>query len=73
MGKSEDLIHFINDRPGHDFRYSLDSKKIHKKLDWKPSHNFEEGLKLTIKWYLENKERYKHLTKDMMTVSWKTR
>jgi len=73
MGKSEELMHFIKDRPGHDFRYSLDSEKIHKKLNWKPSHNFEEGLKLTIGWYLKNKERYKHLTKDMMTVSWKTR
>ena len=73
MGKSEELMHFIKDRPGHDFRYSLDSEKIHKKLHWKPSHDFEEGLKLTIEWYLENKERYKHLIKDMMTVSWKTR
>ncbi len=73
MGKSKELVNFTKDRPGHDFRYSLDSNKIHNKLHWKPSHNFEDGLKLTVEWYLKNKERYNDLTKDMMKVSWKTR
>lgn len=74
MGKSKDLMHFTKDRPGHDFRYSLDSKKIYKELRWKPSYNFEEGLEHTIKWYTENKEWRRNISsKDMMTASWKTR
>lgn len=74
MGRSKELMHFTMDRPGHDFRYSLDSKKIHKELRWKPSYNFEEGLKLTIEWYMKSKEWYKGISsKDMRTVSWKTR
>lgn len=74
MGKSKELMHFIKDRPGHDFRYSLNSKKIHKELGWKISHNFEEGLELTIKWYMNNKKLYKETSlKDMTLVSWKTR
>ena len=73
MGKSKELMYFTKDRPGHDFRYSLDSKKTRKELCWKPSHNFEEGLKHTIEWYTKNKEWYKDFSsKDMMTVSWKT-
>ena len=74
MGKSENLIRFTKDRPGHDFRYSLNTKKIYKELRWRPSYNFEEGLKYTIKWYLENKDWRKNISsKDMLTVSWKTR
>lgn len=52
MGKP-DLIEFVEDRPGHDSRYSLDSSKI-KKLSWKPKHSFKEGLEETVAWYLEN-------------------
>lgn len=48
------LITFVKDRPGHDFRYSVDISKIKKDLKWFPKSNFEEGLKITIKWYLEN-------------------
>ena len=48
------LIKFIKDRPGHDFRYSIDSKKINKHLNWSPKINFEKGLISTINWYLEN-------------------
>ncbi len=74
MGKSKELMYFIKDRPGHDFRYSLDSEKIHKELHWKPSYNFEKGLEHTISWYIENKELYKNITaKEMTSVSWKTR
>ena len=47
------LVEFVEDRPGHDIRYSLDSSKI-RKLGWKPKHSFKEGLKETVKWYLEN-------------------
>ena len=54
MNKSEDLIEFVDDRPGHDFRYSMNSKKISSELGWKTRSNFNENLKTTIEWYLEN-------------------
>lgn len=73
MDKPNDLIEFISDRPGHDFRYSLDSKKIRRKLSWSPSHKFEEGLKYTIEWYLQNKEWGKHISNDAFRTFWKTR
>lgn len=53
LGKSEDLIEFVTDRPGHDRRYSLDSKKT-MSLGWQPHHSFDEALKATVKWYQEN-------------------
>jgi len=53
-GTSEKLITFIKDRPGHDLRYAIDASKINKKLGWKPSVTFEEGLSKTIDWYLDN-------------------
>jgi len=56
MNKPEDLIEFVEDRPGHDLRYSLDSTKISEKLEWKVKMNFEEGLKNTVQWYLDNPE-----------------
>ena len=56
MDKPEDLIEFVEDRPGHDFRYSMSSKKIAKELDWKMKINFETGLEKTIQWYLNNPE-----------------
>lgn len=54
MGKKTDLIEFVEDRPGHDFRYSLDSSKITKETKWENKTSFEEGIKKTIKWYQEN-------------------
>ena len=56
-------IKFVKDRPGHDFRYSLNNKKIFKQLKWKPKINFEEGLKDTIHWYLSNKNFLKGISK----------
>ena len=53
-GSYKDLISFVGDRPGHDFRYSIDNKKISSSLNWKPSESFESGLQKTILWYLEN-------------------
>ena len=50
MNKSDDLIEFVDDRPGHDLRYSLDSTKIRSSLNWKNLTNFEEGLRKTIEW-----------------------
>ncbi len=53
VGKPEDLIKFVQDRPGHDFRYSLNCEKV-RKLGWRPKVNFESGIKETVKWYLDN-------------------
>jgi len=50
---NDKLIKFVKDRPGHDFRYAMDSAKI-RKLGWEPKVSFEEGIKLTILWYFEN-------------------
>ncbi len=61
-GTSRELIHFVKDRPGHDKRYAIDATKIHRKLGWKPSVNFEEGLSKTIDWYLENEEWLNNVT-----------
>jgi len=54
VGKNESLIKYVTDRPGHDRRYAIDFTKIHQELGWKPRYNFDEGLKLTIDWYMEN-------------------
>ena len=53
-GPRERLITFVKDRPGHDRRYAIDASMIQSELGWKPSYNFEDGLRKTIKWYLEN-------------------
>ena len=54
LGKSEDLIEFVTDRKGHDLRYAIDSTKVEKELGWTRTHTFEEGIKETIDWYLNN-------------------
>lgn len=54
LGRSEDLIKYVNDRPGHDKRYAIDNTKITTQIGWSPTYTFEEGLKETIKWYLDN-------------------
>jgi dTDP-glucose 4,6-dehydratase len=51
------LISFVKDRPGHDRRYAIDSGKIQRELDWRPQESFESGLKKTVRWYLERRER----------------
>ena len=56
-------IKFVKDRPGHDFRYALNSKKIRNKLNWKPTKNFERGLEETFNWYLDNYEFFKKFSK----------
>jgi dTDP-glucose 4,6-dehydratase len=59
INKPLNLMKYVKDRPGHDFRYSLDSTKIEKKLNWKPKYSFENAIKETISWYLNNKSWYK--------------
>ncbi len=54
LGKSESLIHFVRDRPGHDRRYAIDSRKIKAELGWTPACSFERGMRETIAWYLDN-------------------
>lgn len=62
MGKSEDLIEYIADRPGHDRRYAIDNTKITTQLGWRPSYTFEYGIRETIQWYLSHKEWMEHVT-----------
>ncbi|QDH16901.1 dTDP-glucose 4,6-dehydratase [Swingsia samuiensis] len=54
-GSRERLIRFVNDRPGHDFRYEIDPSHAEKELDWKAKHNFEDGIRKTVQWYLDNR------------------
>jgi len=61
-GKSQELITYVKDRPGHDLRYAIDASKINKELGWKPSVTFEEGLEKTINWYLKNEVWLKNVT-----------
>lgn len=61
-GESEQLITYVKDRPGHDRRYAIDATKINQELGWKPSVTFEEGLALTIDWYLNNTEWLNNVT-----------
>ncbi len=56
LGKSEDLIKYVKDRPGHDRRYAIDNTKITTELGWTPAYTFEQGIKETIQWYLDNNE-----------------
>jgi dTDP-glucose 4,6-dehydratase len=61
-GTSEKLITFVTDRAGHDLRYAIDSSKLQKELGWQPSLQFEEGINLTIDWYLNNQDWLDNVT-----------
>lgn len=61
-GESEQLITYVKDRAGHDMRYAIDATKLESELNWKPSVTFEEGLDLTVDWYLENSEWIEEIT-----------
>lgn len=54
LGKPHSLIQFVKDRPGHDYRYSMDTSKVEREIGWKAKTSFEEGLEKTVKWYLDN-------------------
>lgn len=75
LDKPESLITFVEDRPGHDKRYSLDSSKIRSKLGWKPKFSFEKGLKETVDWYASNEWWWKPLAteKTLHPMPWKLR
>lgn len=67
LGKPEDLIVFVDDRPGHDLRYSLDSSKIRSELGWKPRNTFTSALEETVTWYINNDQWWKPLaTKEVL-------
>jgi dTDP-glucose 4,6-dehydratase len=59
----EQLIRYVEDRPGHDMRYAIDISKIKKELKWFPKETFESGIKKTIEWYLNNKKWYQKISK----------
>ncbi len=61
-GQSLDLITYVTDRPGHDMRYAIDSRKLQRELGWEPSLQFEEGIERTVRWYLENQEWMDNIT-----------
>ena len=61
LDKPESLIHFVTDRPGHDRRYAIDPAKIHRELGWLPTTAFDEGMKKTIRWYLDNRAWWEHI------------
>ena len=60
----DDLISFVEDRPGHDFRYSINPKKIQTELGWSPRESFETGMEKTVSWYLDNGNWYESISKD---------
>lgn len=61
VAKYEDLITFVQDRPGHDARYAIDAAKIGRELGWKPQETFESGIRKTVEWYLSNREWWQHV------------
>ena len=72
MNKPDDLIEFVEDRPGHDLRYSLDSTKISDQLEWKVKSSFEEGLEKTVQWYLDNPELLNNISSTILdSTPWK--
>lgn len=64
LGKGEEAIEFVEDRPGHDVRYSLDSSKIRRELGWRPDWGFREGMGATVRWYVENESWWRPLIDD---------
>lgn len=61
LNKPENLIQFVTDRPGHDMRYAIDPTKIKNELGWEPTTSFDEGIKKTINWYLENRTWWENI------------
>jgi len=73
LGKPKEMTEFVEDRPGHDIRYSLNSTKIKAELGWRPKHSFEEALKQTVDWYVNNKWWWKPLATEQVlhATPWK--
>lgn len=71
MGQGEDMIEFVQDRPGHDRRYAIDWSKMKNEFGWEPQHNFDEALKLTIDWYKNNEAWWKNVKTGEYTEYYK--
>lgn len=69
MGKGENYIKFVKDRPGHDYRYALDNSKIERELKWRPSVKIDEGLKKTVQWYRDNEWWWRPLKERLIAES----
>ena len=73
MNKPKDLIDFVEDRPGHDFRYSMNSKKISDELGWRVKSNFDDGLRKTIQWYLDRPDILNSVSSTVLdSTPWKS-
>ena len=73
MNKSENLIEFVEDRPGHDLRYSLNSTKIYDQLEWKVKSSFEKSLEKTVQWYLDNPKLLSNVSSTILdSTPWKS-
>ena len=73
LGKDDSSLEFVEDRPGHDLRYSLDSTRLCRELGWKPLHSFEQGIVDTVRWYAKNEDWWKALAdeKTLSATPWK--
>jgi dTDP-glucose 4,6-dehydratase len=69
MGKPESLIQKVTDRPGHDRRYAIDSRKLRTELGWQPQQRLDEGLERTVRWYLENRGWWERVLSEAYRVS----
>ena len=61
LGKAKDMLHFVEDRPGHDRRYSIDDSKLRKELGWKPGYDFSRGIAITVEWYKQNEAWWRNI------------
>ena len=61
LDKPESLITYVRDRPGHDMRYAIDPTKIHNELGWLPETKFDDGIRRTVEWYLNNRPWWEHI------------
>ena len=69
IGKKVKII-FVKDRPGHDFRYALNSSKIKRTLKWKPKINLNQGISKTVDWYIKNQKYFKKLNEKNFSHRW---
>ena len=61
LGKGEEMIEYVKDRPGHDRRYAIDFSKIKNELGWEPRTSFDEGMKKTVEWYKNNQDWWRDI------------